>query len=35
MYVSGEMRPVHTILRKGGWRKKESDGRSEFNYDIL
>jgi hypothetical protein len=35
MHENGKMRPVETIpgMRRG--RKKENDGRGEFNYDIL
>jgi hypothetical protein len=29
------MRPVETILRRGGLGIKEDDGRGEFNVDIL
>jgi hypothetical protein len=29
------MRLVETILGKGERRKKENDGGSEFNYDLL
>jgi hypothetical protein len=31
MYESGKMRPVETILRMGGGRRKEKDGGSESN----
>jgi hypothetical protein len=34
MYVNGKMRPVETISRMGGGGLKESDGGSEFNYDV-
>jgi hypothetical protein len=30
-----KMRPVETIPKKGGWEIKESDGRGEFNYDVI
>jgi hypothetical protein len=35
MYKNGKLRPVETVPRMGGGEKKENDGRSEFNYDIL
>jgi hypothetical protein len=35
MYENGKMRPVETIKGVGQWRKKESDGRGEFNSDLL
>jgi hypothetical protein len=35
MYVYGRMRPDETIAGLGGGRKKENDGKNEFNYDIL
>jgi hypothetical protein len=31
MYENGTMRPVETILRRGGGRMKENDGGDEFN----
>jgi hypothetical protein len=35
MYENGKMRPVVTILGRGGERIKEKDGGGEFNYDVL
>jgi hypothetical protein len=35
MYVHGKMTPVETIARMGKGKIKESDGGSEFKYDIF
>jgi hypothetical protein len=35
MYINGKMRPAETVPVMEGRGIKESDGRSEFNYDIL
>jgi hypothetical protein len=29
------MRPVETVLGKGGGEMKEKDGGGEFSYDVL
>jgi hypothetical protein len=35
LYENGKIRPVETILRMEGGRKKENDGGGKFNSDIL
>jgi hypothetical protein len=35
MDVNGKMRPGETIPGMGEEEKKENDGGSEFNYDVV
>jgi hypothetical protein len=34
MYENGTMRPVETVLRKGGGRIREKDGRVNLRYFV-
>jgi hypothetical protein len=35
VYENGKIRPVETVLIRGGGGIKENNGGGEFNYDIL